>query len=155
MSGSNLAPYRHVYLPYITNLSLMQIIKKSTQPSQCAMCQICGVSPSHSYSSIVAAYATCWMLVHAYNASPRKPKWTGPHQRRWGENEFIFHSVTWYHKSSVSRILVNTTKLYNIMYTLVATGVILRSLEYTSPLYTYMSKSLNPISPVRRPPIPN
>jgi hypothetical protein len=44
----------------------------------------------------------------------------------------LFHSVTCYTNSLVSRIQVNTTKLRNITCTLVATGVILRSLECTS-----------------------
>ena len=42
----------------------------------------------------------------------------------------LFHSVTCYTNSTVSRIHVNTTKLRNITCTLVATGVILRSLEW-------------------------
>ena len=41
----------------------------------------------------------------------------------------LFRSVTCYTNSIVSRIHVNTTKLYNIMCTLVVTCVILRSLE--------------------------
>jgi hypothetical protein len=41
----------------------------------------------------------------------------------------IFHSVTCYTNSMVSRIHVNTTKLCNITCTLVATCLILRSLE--------------------------
>jgi hypothetical protein len=41
----------------------------------------------------------------------------------------LFHSVTCYTNAIVSRIHVNTTKLRNITCTLVATGVILWSLE--------------------------
>ena len=41
----------------------------------------------------------------------------------------LFHDVTCYTNSIVSHIHVNTTKLCNIMCTLVATGVILQSLE--------------------------
>ena len=59
----------------------------------------------------------------------QKAKWSGPHQWRWRENEFKFHSVTCYTKSIVSRIHVNTTKLRNITCTLVATCVILPTLE--------------------------
>ena len=40
----------------------------------------------------------------------------------------LFHSVTCYTNFIISRIHVNTTKLCNITCTLVATGVILRSL---------------------------
>jgi hypothetical protein len=43
----------------------------------------------------------------------------------------LFHSVTCYTNSTVSCIHVNTTKLHNIICTLVATCVILRSLECT------------------------
>jgi hypothetical protein len=43
----------------------------------------------------------------------------------------LFHNVTCYTNSLVSRIHVNTTKVRNITCTLVATGVILRSLECT------------------------
>ena len=43
----------------------------------------------------------------------------------------LSHSVTCYTNSIVSRIHVNTTKLYNITCTLVARGVIIRSLECT------------------------
>jgi hypothetical protein len=45
-------------------------------------------------------------------------------------NSFVsFHNVTCYTNSIVSCIHVNTTLLHNIACTLVATGVILRSLE--------------------------
>jgi hypothetical protein len=45
----------------------------------------------------------------------------------------LFHSVTCYTNLLVSRIHVNTTKLCNVTCTLVATHVILRSLECTTP----------------------
>ena len=61
--------------------------------------------------------------------SPGKATWSRPHQRRWENNEFKFHRVTWYTNSIVCCIHVNTTKLRNITCTLVATCVILRSLE--------------------------
>jgi hypothetical protein len=43
----------------------------------------------------------------------------------------LFHSVTCYTNSIVSRVHINTTKLQDTMCTLVAIGVILRSLECT------------------------
>ena len=46
----------------------------------------------------------------------------------------LFHSVTCYTNSIVSHIHVNTTKLRNFTCTLVATGVILWSLECTAIL---------------------
>ena len=41
------------------------------------------------------------------------------------------HNITCYTNSIISRIHVITTKLWNITYTLIVTGVILRSLECT------------------------
>jgi hypothetical protein len=43
----------------------------------------------------------------------------------------LFHNVTCYTNSIVSRIHINTTKLRNIMCTLVTADVILRRLERT------------------------
>ena len=71
------------------------------------------------------------MLVHAYATSPGNAKCSRPHQQDWEENEFKFHSVTCYTNSMLSRIHVNTTDPCNITCTLVATGVILGSLECT------------------------
>jgi hypothetical protein len=46
----------------------------------------------------------------------------------------LFHNVTSYTNSIVSHIHVNTIKLCNITCTLVATGVILQSLECILPM---------------------
>ena len=78
--------------------------KKSAQPIVLRRVSICGVSSSRSSFS----YAACWMLVLAYATSRGKGKWSGPHQQRWEEKEFKFHSVTCYTNSIVSRIHVNT-----------------------------------------------
>ena len=67
----------------------------------------------------------CWCMP----TSPGKAKWSGPHQRRWEENEFKSHSVTCYTNSTLSLINVNTTKPCNITCTFVATSVIIRSIE--------------------------
>ena len=88
--------------------------KKSIHTLALRRVLICGVSSSSS----------SWMLVHAYATSSRKAKWSGPHQRRWEENELKFHSVTCYSKCIVSCIHVNTTKLRNITCALVGTRVI-------------------------------
>ena len=72
------------------------------------------------------------MLVHAYATSPGKAKWSGPYQWR-EENEFKFHSLTCYTNSIILLIHVNTIKLRNITCTLVATCVILQSLECIAP----------------------
>ena len=51
-----------------------------------------------------------WCIHNTYVTSSGKVKWSGPHQQRWEENEFKFHSVTCYTNSILSRIHVNTTK---------------------------------------------
>jgi hypothetical protein len=89
------------------------------------MCQLSSSSSSSSSSS----YATCWMLVHAYVTSPGKAKWSGLHHNIKILCFVLFHSVTCYTNSIVSCIHVNTTNLRNIMCTLVATCVVLWSVE--------------------------
>ena len=111
----------------LQNLSLMQTIKEASPHRHVS---ICGVSPSYSYSY---SYATCWMLVHAHVTSPGKAKWNGSHHTIKMLYFVLFHSVTCYTNSIVSCTHVNTTKLRNITCTLIATGVILRSLECTAP----------------------
>ena len=62
------------------------------------------------------------MLVHAYVTLPGKAKWSGPQHTIKMLHFVLFHSVA-------SHIHVHTTKLRNIKCTLIAIGVILRSLE--------------------------
>ena len=76
------------------------------------------------------------MLVHAHVISPGKIKWSGPHHTIRMLHFVLFHSVTCYTNPTVTRIHVNTTKLRNITCTLVATGVILQSLECTWKIAT-------------------
>ena len=80
---------------------------------------------------ISSSYATCDMLVHPYATSPRNAKWSGSHHYVKMLHFVLFHNVTCYIDSIVSRIHVNTTKFPNIMRTLVATCVIAQSLECT------------------------
>ena len=49
----------------------------------------------------------------------------------------LFHNVTCYTNHVASHIHVNTTKLCNVMCTLTAIGVILRSLECTSHVFQF------------------
>ena len=81
------------------------------------------------------------MLVHAYATSPMKAKWSGPHHTIKMLHFVLFHNITCYTNNSIiSHIHVNTTKLHNITCTLVATGVILRSVECTSTMSEFKAK---------------
>ena len=61
-------------------------------------------------------------------------EWTTPHHTTPLKccTFVLFHSVTCYTNSTVSRIHINTIRLRNITCALVATGVTLRSVECTS-----------------------
>ena len=59
---------------------------------------------------------------------------TTPHHTTGMLHFVLFHSVTFYTNSIISGIHVNTTKLCNITCTMVATSVILQSLECTAML---------------------
>jgi hypothetical protein len=68
----------------------------------------------------------CW-CVHM----PHRPEWPSvvDHTKPFNMLHFVlFHSVTCYTNSLVSRIYVNTIKIHNITYIWVATCVILWSL---------------------------
>jgi hypothetical protein len=134
-------PREHMFvvqisLLIVTFLSLTSILffgheckppKKSTHTLALRHVSLCRVSPSYSYSS--SYHATCWMLVHACATSPRKAKWSGPHHTMRMLHFVLFHNVRCYTNPIGSHIHANTTKLRNITCTLVATCVILRSLE--------------------------
>ena len=108
-------------------VSLMQTINEVNPHPRIASC-------ANMWSVIFfffsfSSYGTCWMLVHTYAISSGKAKLSRPHQWRWEENEFKFHSVTCNTNRIVSRIHVKTIKLSSITCSLVATDVILQCLE--------------------------
>ena len=108
-------------------VSLMQTTKEVNPHPRIASCV--NMWSVTFFFFFFSSYGTCWMLVHAYAILSRKAKWSRPHQWRWEDNEFKFHSVTCNTNSIVSRIHVKTIKLSSSTCSLVATKVILQSLE--------------------------
>ena len=134
----NLAPYRHISLPYITKCVINANHPRSQPtPSHHAMCQHveCHLLLLLILILLPMALVGCWCMrmphrpgkpsgVDRTSVSARKTNTKYPHIC------FVsFHNATHFTNSIVSRIHVNTTKLRNIMCTLVATGVILGSVE--------------------------
>ena len=111
-------------------LSLMQTTKE-VNPHPCNA--PCANMWSATFLFLLLFFFCHLLIVDAwYATSPKKTKWNGPHHTIKMLHFVLFHSVTCYTNSITSRIHANTTKLYNIMCTLVATCVILRSLECSS-----------------------
>ena len=107
------------------NLSFMQTIQGVNPHPHIAPC-------FNTWSVIFFFFLL--FLCHLLNfgaciCQPGKAKWSGPHHIIKMLHFVLFHNVTCYTNSLVSRIHVNATKLRNITCTLVATGVILWSLE--------------------------
>ena len=116
-------------------LSLMQTTKRSQPtPSHSTMCQYV---ECHLLLLILLLLlmplVKCWcMCLPCHPGRPSGVDHTSVRDRKTNLNcphiSFVlFHNVTCYTDSIVSRIHVNTTKLHNITYTLVATGVLLQS----------------------------
>ena len=133
--SSQLTPYCHISLPYI-----MKFVIDAKHPRSqstllhCAMCQ------HVECRLLILLFFLCHLLIVGafvlHIAREGQVEWTTLVQvdRRTNSNSphisFVsFHDVTCYTNFIVSHIHVNTTKLRNIMCTLVAASVILRSLE--------------------------
>ena len=126
MRSSNLIPYCHISLPFITNFVINANHERSQPtPSHCAMCQY------------VECHLLILFLIRLLNvgacichiAWEGQVEWTTTNHTIKMLHFLLFHSVTCYTNSIVSCIPVNTTKLRDVTCTLVATCVILRSLE--------------------------
>ena len=133
--SSNLTPYCHISLPYITYfVSNANHQRSQPTPSHFAMSQY--VECLLLLLLLLMSLAECWCM-HAYPTSSGKAKWSEPQHTIRMLHFVLFHSVTCYNYSIVSCIHVNTIKLLNITCTLVATGVILQSLEWHFGLSVY------------------
>ena len=135
--NSNLTPYCHLSLLYIINFVINANHQRSQlTPLHCAMCQYV------EYLLLLLPLVECWCMHMSHR--PGRPSGVD-HTTSFNMLHFVlFHSVTRYTNSLVSHIHVKTKKLRNITCILVATSVILHSLECRWVLNMIISLSWAP-----------